>query len=145
MTIVYWPSPGHSMCTPFGQWGLYWGNYTTVTHSQIWHYFISYLLTCEVDLFEVLDIMAQMWCYIFFFGHKPTKVTSDCILNYLKKLFWKTVRKQAFFMIAQELERFIFEKKLKFFDTPGSPRGTSIVIWTKIVPNQLCVTDLITK
>ena len=36
------------------------------THSQIWHYFISYLLTCEVDLFEVLDIMAQMLHYIIF-------------------------------------------------------------------------------
>ena len=37
------------------------------THSQIWHYFISYLLTCEVDLFEVLEIMAQMWHYIYQF------------------------------------------------------------------------------
>ena len=29
-------------------------------------YFISYLLTCEVDLFEVLEIMTQMWRYIIF-------------------------------------------------------------------------------
>ena len=27
-------------------------------------YFISYLLACEVDLFEVLGIMVQMWHYI---------------------------------------------------------------------------------
>ena len=55
------------------------------SHSQIWSYFISYLLTCEVDLFEVLEIMAQMWHYIIFLSHKPTKVTSDFIWNYLKK------------------------------------------------------------
>jgi hypothetical protein len=57
-----------------------------ITHSQIWPYFISYLLTCEVDLFEVLEIMAQMWHYIISLSHKPTKVTSDFILNYLKKV-----------------------------------------------------------
>jgi hypothetical protein len=48
--------------------------------------FISYLLTCEVDLFEVLEITAQMWHYINFFSHKPAKVTSDFILNYLRKV-----------------------------------------------------------
>ena len=58
-----------------------WYDYT---HSQIWHYSISYLLTCEVDLFEILEIMAQMG--LIFFSHKPTKATSDCILNYLKKV-----------------------------------------------------------
>ena len=36
--------------------------------------------------FEVLDIMAQMWHYIKFFSYEPTKVTSDFILNYLKKV-----------------------------------------------------------
>ena len=41
---------------------------------------------CEVDLFEVLEIMAQMWRYIIFLSHKPTNVTSDFILNYLKKV-----------------------------------------------------------
>ena len=56
------------------------------SHSQIWPYFISYLLTCEGDLFEVLEIMAQMWYYIIFLSHKPTKVTSDFIVNYLKKV-----------------------------------------------------------
>ena len=50
---------------------LYWRPHQVLvpvfkTHSQIWPYFISYLLTCEVDLFEVLDIMAQMWHYIIF-------------------------------------------------------------------------------
>ena len=56
------------------------------SQSQIWHYFISYLLTCEVDLFEVLEIMAQMWHYINFFSHKLVKVTSDFIWNYLEKV-----------------------------------------------------------
>ena len=55
------------------------------SHSQIWPYFISYLLTCKVDIFEVLEIMAHMWHYITFLSHKPTKVTSDFIVNYLKK------------------------------------------------------------
>ena len=45
-----------------------------------------YLLTCEVHLFEVLESMAQMWHYIIFFSHKPAKVTSDFILNYLEKV-----------------------------------------------------------
>jgi hypothetical protein len=30
--------------------------------------------------------MAQMWHYISFFSHKQAKVTSDFILNYLKKV-----------------------------------------------------------
>ena len=30
--------------------------------------------------------MAQMWHYINFFSHLPVKVTSDFILNYLKKV-----------------------------------------------------------
>ena len=51
-----------------------------ISHSRIWHYFISYLLTCDVDIFEVLEIMAQMWQYIFFFSHKPT---SDWKIVYL--------------------------------------------------------------
>jgi hypothetical protein len=46
---------------------------------------MSYLLSCEVDLFEVLEIMAQMWHYIILFSHKQAKVTSDFIFNYLKK------------------------------------------------------------
>ena len=35
-------------------------------HSQIGHYFFSYLLTCEVYLIEVLELVAQMRQYIFF-------------------------------------------------------------------------------
>jgi hypothetical protein len=34
----------------------------------------------------LLEIMAQMWHYINFFSHKPAKLTSDFILNYLKKV-----------------------------------------------------------
>ena len=40
------------------------------THSLIGDYFFSYLLTCEVYLIEVLEIMAQMWQYI---SLKPIK------------------------------------------------------------------------
>ena len=50
------------------------------------HYFFSYLLTWEVDLIEILEIMAQMWPYVIFLSLKPTKVTSDFILYYLKKI-----------------------------------------------------------
>ena len=51
-----------------------------VTHSQMEHYFFSYLLTWEVDLIEILEIMAQMWPYVIFLSLNPTKVTSDFIL-----------------------------------------------------------------
>ena len=50
------------------------------------HYFFSYLLAWEVDLIEILEIMAQMWQYVIFLSLKPTKVTSDFILNYLKNV-----------------------------------------------------------
>ena len=49
-------------------------------HSQMEHYFFSYLLTWEVDLIENLEITAQMWQYVIFLSLKPTKVTSDFIL-----------------------------------------------------------------
>jgi hypothetical protein len=55
------------------------------THSQIGHYFFSYLLTCEVYLIEILEIMAQMWQYIYFLSLTPIKVSSEFVLNYLKK------------------------------------------------------------
>ena len=58
----------------------------TAAHSRIGHYFFSYLLTREVDLFEVLVIMAQMWPFINFFSYKPIKVTLDFILNCLEKV-----------------------------------------------------------
>jgi hypothetical protein len=51
------------------------------SHSRMEHYFFSYLLTCEVDLIEILEIMPQMWQYVIFLSLKPTKVTSDFILN----------------------------------------------------------------
>ena len=50
------------------------------------HYFFSYLLTCEVSLIEVLEIMAQMLQIIDFLSLKAIKVSSDFILNYLKKV-----------------------------------------------------------
>ena len=56
------------------------------SHSWMGHYFFSYLLTWEVDLIEILEIMHQMWQYVIFLSLKPTKVTSDFILNYLKKV-----------------------------------------------------------
>ena len=49
------------------------------------HYFFSYLLTWEVDIIVILETMAQMWQYIICLSLKPTKVTSNFILNYLKK------------------------------------------------------------
>ena len=51
-----------------------------ITHSQIWPNFFSHILTCEVNLIEVLDIIAQMGPYIIFLSLKPTKMTSDFIL-----------------------------------------------------------------
>ena len=42
--------------------GLFFGRIgETFTHSQMEQYFFSYLLTWEVDLIEILEIMAQMW------------------------------------------------------------------------------------
>ena len=38
------------------------------------HYFFSYLLTYEVYLIEVLEIMAQMLQYIYFFKPESNKV-----------------------------------------------------------------------
>ena len=38
--------------------------------------------------------MAQMWHYIIFLSHKPTKVTSDFILNYLKKVIGGTTNQK---------------------------------------------------
>ena len=46
-----------------------------------------YLSSCEVSLIEVLEIMAQilLLLYIIFLRLKPTKMTSEFILSYLKK------------------------------------------------------------
>ena len=55
-------------------------------HSRMEHYFFSYLLTCEAYLMEVLEIMAQMLQYITFLSLKSIEVSSDFILNYLKKV-----------------------------------------------------------
>ena len=52
-----------------------------ISHSQMEHYFFSYLLTWEVDLIEILKIMAQMRQYVIFLSMKPIMVTSDFILN----------------------------------------------------------------
>ena len=46
---------------------------------------LEYLLESYI-FFEVLYIMAQMWYYIKNFSSKQTKVTSDFISNYLKKV-----------------------------------------------------------
>ena len=57
-----------------------------VPHSRMRHYiFFSNLLTWEVDLIEILEIVAQMWQYVIFLNLKPTKVTSLFILNQLKQ------------------------------------------------------------
>ena len=57
-----------------------------LSHSRMEHYFFSYLLTCEAYLMEVLEIMAQMLQYITFLSLKSIEVSSDFILNYLKKV-----------------------------------------------------------
>ena len=57
----------------------------SISHSQMGHYFFSYLLTWEVYLIEFLVIMAQRQQYIIFLSLKPIKVSSVFILNYLKK------------------------------------------------------------
>ena len=44
------------------------------------YFHTAYLHTWEVDLIEILEIMAQMWQYVIFLSLKPTKVTSDFIL-----------------------------------------------------------------
>ena len=62
------------------------GSRTHISHSQMEHYFFSYLLTCEVYLIKVLEIMAQILQYITFLSLKAIKVSSDFILNYLKKV-----------------------------------------------------------
>ena len=56
------------------------------THSPTEQYFFSYLLTWEVDLIEILEIIAHMWQYAIFLSLKPTNMTSDFILNELKKV-----------------------------------------------------------
>ena len=58
----------------------------TDSHSQMELYFFSYLLTCEVYLIKVLEISAQMLQYITFLSLKTIKMSSDFILNYLKKV-----------------------------------------------------------
>ena len=59
---------------------------TLNSHSQMEHFFFSYFLPCEVYLIEVLEIMAEMLQYITFLSLKPIEVSSDFILNYLKKV-----------------------------------------------------------
>ena len=95
-------------------------------HSQMGHYFFSYLLTREVYLIEILEIMAQMWQYVIFLSLKPTKATSVFILNYLKKvvggattqIYWKQILKPWYILYGY---------------APGIPGSASIEKWTKIV------------
>ena len=56
------------------------------THTVGWNTIFSHLLACEVYLIEVFEIMAQMLQYIIFLSLKAIKVSSDSILNYLKKV-----------------------------------------------------------
>ena len=55
------------------------------SHSQMGHYFFSYLLTCEVNLIKVLEISAQMLQYVTL-SLKTINMSSDFTLNYLKKV-----------------------------------------------------------
>ena len=56
------------------------------SQSQIWHYFISYLLTCEVNFFEILELMAQMWHYITFLAINQQRWLQTLFWNIWKKL-----------------------------------------------------------
>ena len=49
--------------------------------------FFSHILTCEVNLIEFLEVMAQMGRYIIFLSLKPPKINSDFILKSLKSNF----------------------------------------------------------
>ena len=65
---------------------LTWGNkyekrkVLPATQPDLTLFYRMYLLTCEVDLFEVLDVMAQMWHYIIFLAINQQK--------WLQTLFW---------------------------------------------------------
>ena len=54
-----------------------------IPHTAGWDTIFShiYLLERYIDLIEILEIMPQMWQYVIFLSLKPTKVTSDFILN----------------------------------------------------------------
>ena len=56
------------------------------SHSRMEPYFFSYVLSCVVYLIRVLEIMAQMLQYVTFLSLKAIKVSSNFILNYLKKV-----------------------------------------------------------
>ena len=58
---------------------------TPSTHSQMEHYFFSYLLTCEVDLFENSAIVAIKSDIVTFIHVKSIKVTSGFNLRRIKK------------------------------------------------------------
>ena len=55
------------------------------THSQMEHYFFSYLLTCEVDLFENSAIEAIKSEIVTYFHVKSIKATSGFNLRRKKK------------------------------------------------------------
>ena len=62
--LVLWPHFSCSLC-----WIL---RDNPWAHSQMGHYFVSYLLTWDVDLIEILENMPQMWQYVIFLSLKLT-------------------------------------------------------------------------
>ena len=59
----------------------------TTWHTARWNTIFSHVyLTCEVYHIKVLEISAQMLQYITFLSLKTIKMSSDFILNYLKKV-----------------------------------------------------------
>ena len=58
-----------------------------LTHSRMEHYFFSYLLACEIDLFENCAILAIKSDIVTFFHVKSIKVTSG--LNLRRKKKWR--------------------------------------------------------
>ena len=76
----------------------------TMTHSRMEHYLFSYLLTCEVDLFENAAIVAIKRGIVTFIHVKSIKVTSAFNLRAI---------------LAHQTSNGMFSGS---FDTPGTPK-----------------------
>jgi hypothetical protein len=63
--------------------------------------------------------MAQMWHYINYFSHKPAKVTSDFILNYLKKVVGGAITQKNLKTNTKTLI------SSKYMDSPPGTQGVS--------------------
>ena len=67
--------------------------------------------------------MAQMWHYIIFLSHKPTKVTSGFILDYLKKIIGGTTTQKN---LETNTKTKISSILMRFPETPGVPKDVPL-------------------